>query len=59
MEKKIVDYKCIVAQLQSTLEGEIKKHLADGWTLYGNIIITFGSSAHTGYFFRELVKYEE
>jgi hypothetical protein len=34
MEKKIVDYKCIVAQLQSTLEGEIKKHLADGWTLF-------------------------
>jgi len=59
MEKKIVDYKCIIAQHLSTLEGEIKKHLVDGWSLYGNITVTFSSEGYTGCFFREMVKYEQ
>lgn len=59
MEKKIVDYKIITFDNHAYFQDIVKKHLADGWSLYGNMTVTFGSVGFAGYFFREMVKYEQ
>ena len=59
MEKKIVDYILISHDNYVRFQDIVKKHLADGWSLYGNMTVTFGSVGYAGYFFREMVKYEE
>jgi hypothetical protein len=56
MEKKIVDYKCITADRYTNFDEIVKKHLADGWSLYGPLVVT--SNTYT-YLYRELVKYEQ
>jgi hypothetical protein len=56
MEKKIVDYKVIMADRYTSFDEIVKKHLADGWSLYGPLVIS--SNTYT-YLYREMVKYEQ
>jgi hypothetical protein len=56
MEKKIVDYKVIMADRYTSFDEIVKKYLADGWSLYGPLVIS--SNTYT-YLYREMVKYEQ
>jgi hypothetical protein len=56
MEKKIVDYTLITADRYTNLDELVKKHLDDGWSLYGPLVVS--SNTYT-YLYREMVKYEE
>jgi len=56
MEKKIVDYILISHDNYVRFQDIVKKHLADGWSLYGPLVIS--SNTYT-YLYREMVKYEQ
>jgi len=59
MEKKIVDYIVISRDNYDNFQDIVKKYLVNGWSLYGNMTVTFGSGGYAEYFYREMVKYEE